>query len=123
MSGEAVMHQGRPTWAEIDLDAVAHNIRELQGALHGPARLMPVIKANAYGHGHIEVARVCLGQGIEDLGVAILEEALQLRESGIIMPVYNIGIHAEEAVEQAISHDVRLTVYNYRGGNNLSGSV
>jgi alanine racemase len=121
MSGEAVMHQGRPTWAEIDLDAVAHNIRELQEALHGPARLMPVIKANAYGHGHIEVARVCLGQGIEDLGVAILEEALQLRESGINNArILILGYTQEEAVEQAISHDVRLTVYNYRGAEIIS---
>ena len=121
MSGEAVMHQGRPTWAEIDLGAVAHNIRELQGVLHGPARLMPVIKANAYGHGHVEVARVCLEQGIEDLGVAILEEALQLKESGINKArILILGYTQEEAVAQAISQNVRLTVYNYRGAEVIS---
>ena len=56
--------------------------------------------------------------------MAILEEALQLRESGINNArILILGYTQEEAVEQAISHDVRLTVYNYRGRNNLSGSV
>ncbi len=80
---------GRPTWAEIDLGALARNYRTLE-ALVRPGgigrswpRLIPVIKANAYGHGAVEVARTLMAAGAEAFAVAIVEEGIQLRDAGI----------------------------------------
>ncbi len=107
------MHLARPTWAEVDLGAVAHNLRELRKGLSGQARIMPVIKANAYGHGMLEVARTCVEEGAEFLGVALLEEALLIKEAGIQGPaILVLGATSEEGVEEAVRHGVRLTCFN-----------
>lgn len=76
----------RPTWAEIDLDAVAANARSL-GRLADPAGIMAVVKADAYGHGAVPCARAALSGGAVWLGVAALEEGLELRRAGIVAPV------------------------------------
>lgn len=115
------MHLGRPTWAEIDLGAIAHNLRELKKCLTGSARLMPVIKANAYGHGIIEVARVCINEGADFLAVAMLDEALWLRESGIDRGnILILGYTPEDEAGKAVDHGFRLTVFNYRGAEAVS---
>ncbi|MBA3035518.1 MAG: alanine racemase, partial [Desulfobacterium sp.] len=66
-------------WAEIDLKAIAHNIRELRRITNPDSRLMAVVKANAYGHGSVEVAWCALNNGADFLGVARIEEAILLR--------------------------------------------
>ena len=66
-------------WAEIDLKAIAHNLSELRRIINPDSRLMAVVKANAYGHGSVEVARCALDNGAEYLGVARIEEAMLLR--------------------------------------------
>lgn len=115
------MHYGRPTWAEIDLGAITHNIRELKRCLTGTARLMPIIKANAYGHGIVEVARVCIKEGAEFLGVAMLDEALWLRESGIENAhILILGYTPEEEISQAVNQGFRVTIFNYRGAEAVS---
>ena len=109
------MHLTRPTWAEVDLGAIAHNLRELRKRLTGRAYLMPVIKANAYGHGMLEVARTCVEEGAEFLGVALLEEALMIKEAGIEKPkVLVLGATSEEGAEEAVRHGVRLTCFDRR---------
>lgn len=70
----------RPTWIEVDLDAIAHNVRELRAALPPGTELMAVVKADGYGHGALPVAREALAAGARWLGVAIAEEAIALRE-------------------------------------------
>ncbi|MGZ8580375.1 MAG: alanine racemase [Actinomycetota bacterium] len=78
------MTQLRPTWADVDLDAVAHNVR----ALTFPgAEVMAVVKADGYGHGDVAVARAALGAGATWLGVALVEEGLGLRAAGIEAPI------------------------------------
>ncbi|PYV09972.1 MAG: alanine racemase, partial [Acidobacteria bacterium] len=73
---------GRPTWAEVDLGAIADNYGAL-GSLLGPgARLIPVVKADAYGHGAVEVARALAAAGASIFAVALVEEAAVLREAG-----------------------------------------
>ena len=76
----------RPTWADIDLDAIAHNVRVFRGLL-GDSELCAVVKADAYGHGAVPVARVAVGAGATWLGVALVEEAAELREAGIGVPI------------------------------------
>src|SRR6476659_4657902 len=74
------------TWVEVDLTAIKHNIREMKRHTGGLA-LMPIVKANAYGHGIVEVARACEELHVEYLGVASVEEALVLREAGLKTPI------------------------------------
>jgi alanine racemase len=81
---------GRPVWAEIDLDAVAHNVR-LLAACARPARLYAVVKANAYGHGAVAVGRAALEAGAAALAVACVDEGEELRRAGITAPILVLG--------------------------------
>ena len=98
-------------WAEIDLDAVATNVRELRRVTRPEARLLVAVKANAYGHGLVEVARQALESGADALGVARLPEALSLRSAGIDAPVLIFGYTPPSDVEDLVRHDLIQTVY------------
>ena len=74
-------------WAEVDLGAIAHNVRELRRLTRPQARVMAMVKANGYGHGALEVARTALANGAEWLGVARLAEGIHLRENGCDAPI------------------------------------
>jgi alanine racemase len=88
--------EGR-VWAEIDLDALAHNVRILKSQANGAA-LLAVVKANAYGHGAVAVARAALAAGADRLGVICVDEGEQLRRAGITAPILVMGhTLAEEA--------------------------
>jgi alanine racemase len=82
--------QGRPLWAEIDLDALTDNVRLLKSQANGAA-LMAVVKANAYGHGAVAVARAALAAGADRLGVICVDEGEQLRRAGITAPILVMG--------------------------------
>jgi alanine racemase len=77
----------RTAWIEIDLDVLADNVRLLQGLLPQGARLDGVVKADAYGHGAVPVARALVAAGVESLSVATYDEGLELRQAGISVPV------------------------------------
>jgi alanine racemase len=96
--------------ARVDLEAVAHNIRTLRGST-GDARLMSVVKARAYGHGAVPVARAAVAAGADWLGVVDIAEALELREAGIDVPIlaWLHGPHA--SFDEAISAHVDLGVH------------
>ncbi|HYF52110.1 MAG TPA: alanine racemase, partial [Planctomycetota bacterium] len=74
-------------WAEIDLDAVRHNVRVLRGLLTRGAAFMAVVKSEAYGHGSAPVAQAALAAGASGLGVSDINEGLALREAGITAPI------------------------------------
>jgi len=99
------------TWAEIDLDAVAANTRELRRVTRTEARLLVAVKANAYGHGLVEVARQALETGADALGVARMPEGLALRDAGIDAPVLVFGFTPPSDVEALVRHDLIQTVY------------
>lgn len=80
----------RPTVAEISLDALDHNIRAFRERL-SPTKLLASVKANAYGHGAPEIASRAVASGVDYLGVAFLDEALQLRAAGIEAPILVLG--------------------------------
>ena len=80
----------RPTRLEVDLDVLADNYRVIAAHV-APARVMPILKANAYGHGLVEVARVLERLGAPYVGVAYLEEGLRLRQHGVRLPVLVLG--------------------------------
>jgi alanine racemase len=81
---------GRPVWAEIDLDALAHNVR-LLAARAAPARLLAVVKANAYGHGAVACGRAALAAGAAGLAVVCVDEAEELRRAGVQARLLVIG--------------------------------
>lgn len=99
-------------WAEIDLSAVSHNIREIRRLLAPGCRLMAAVKADAYGHGLIEVAGRVLAAGADALGVARFSEAFRIREAGIAAPVLIFGHTPGTAVEQLVDYDLIQTVYS-----------
>jgi alanine racemase len=81
----------RPTWAEVDVGAFQRNLRAIVSGLPRGTRLIPMLKANAYGHGAVELARQCTAETVAMIGVALLEEALELRQAGIALPILVVG--------------------------------
>ncbi|SEG62775.1 alanine racemase [Paenibacillus sp. UNC499MF] len=101
----------RDTWAEISLDAIEHNAHTFKKNLRRGCKLMAVVKADGYGHGAYETARAALRAGAEYLGVALLDEALELRAAGITEPVLVLGYTPPRSVKKAVEADITLTVF------------
>ncbi|HHU74248.1 MAG TPA: alanine racemase [Clostridiales bacterium] len=106
--------------ANVDLKAICHNIREVKSLLKNGTKLMMIIKADAYGHGAVPVARAIDGQGIDAYGVAIIEEAIELREAGITKPILILGYTPKEQYELVVAYDVSQTVFQYEMAEALS---
>lgn len=123
----------RPTVAQVDLDALAHNYKEaVQRA--GGRKIIAVVKADAYGHGAVEVSRLLLGLGADLLGVALVEEGRELRQAGITAPILVMGAlfpgQAEAIVEQKLTPVVfdravarALSLAARKSGTNLAVHV
>ncbi|NLX43949.1 MAG: alanine racemase [Chloroflexi bacterium] len=111
---------GRPTWVEVDLDAIAHNTRLTLQRLRPGTQLMAVLKADAYGHGARRVARTVLASGATWLGVACLGEAIELRSAGIQAPILNLGYTPAWQARDAVRHGVVSTVYSVESGEALA---
>jgi len=108
------------TWAEIDLDAIRHNIRSLLAQLMSGTRFLAVVKANAYGHGAVDVARAAVEAGAWGLGVATTDEAVQLRRAGLRAPIMHLGPLSGEDAESIVAHDVFASVFQLEVGRALS---
>ncbi|MDZ7337187.1 MAG: alanine racemase [candidate division KSB1 bacterium] len=100
----------RPTWAEIDLGAIAHNIAQIRKKV-SPARVMAVVKANAYGHGAAQVATAALASGADYLAVALVEEGAELRAQGVKAPILVFGGTVPEQAPLFAEHHLIATVY------------
>ena len=92
----------RPAWIEVDLNAVAHNVRAVRSFVGAGTGVMAVVKANAYGHGLIEVARAAADAGASMLGVAIPDEAARLREAGVDARVLVLGPVLPQQAEDVV---------------------
>lgn len=114
-----MMNQKR-TWAEISLKALEHNCRTLRAMLPEGCRLLGVVKANAYGHGAVPVARKLVEQGCEMLAVACLDEALELRDAGITAPVLVFGATLPEFARQVVERDITQAVFTMELAQALS---
>lgn len=110
-------------WAEIDLSAYGHNIRELKGITAARARFMAVVKADGYGHGAVQISRVALQSGADCLGVARLDEGLQLREAGIEAPILIFGFTSPEKTPVLIDNQLTQTVFSLAMAETLSKSA
>ena len=98
----------RPTRIRVDLDAISHNLRAIRERVAVP--VMAIIKANAYGHGLLPVARHLQAQGVDQLGVAFVEEGIALRRAGITVPILVLGGMFGPQVAHFIEHDLEITV-------------
>lgn len=96
------MIAGRPTWAEIDLDAIAHNLGVVRSRCADGVQVMAVVKADAYGHGAVSIAHALARAGVERLGVASIAEAMALRQAGVTLPLVVLAgnYHRAEALLQ-----------------------
>jgi alanine racemase len=98
----------RPTHVEVDLDRLAGNLAAIRAKV-APAKVMAVLKANAYGHGLVEVAKWMQTLGVDYLGVAVLEEGILLRERGVHIPILVLGGILGNQVPHFIEHDLTIT--------------
>ncbi|HEY7802065.1 MAG TPA: alanine racemase [Dehalococcoidia bacterium] len=110
---------GRPLWAEIDLDALAHNVRTL-ATQAAPAQLCAVIKANAYGHGAVAVAMAALEAGASSLAVVCVDEGEELRRAGIDAPVLILGFSPASEAEKIVDLHLTPTVCSMQSALALS---
>ena len=99
------------TWAEINIDALIENYREIRRISNKNAKILATVKADAYGHGFLEVARALAAEGADAFGVALIEEALQLRRKGFHQPILVLGSIPEESYGLAVENNVSLTVF------------
>lgn len=98
------------TWAEIDLKAFAHNIRELKRISSDNAAMMIAVKADGYGHGAVELSKVALEEGVEFLAVARISEAVKLREAGIDAPILLFGYSHDDCLKYMAENNIRASV-------------
>lgn len=96
--------------AEIDLDAIAHNVGVLRRAA-APASLWAVVKADGYGHGAVRVAEAAIGAGAEGLCVALVQEGVELREAGIDVPILVLSEQPPSTLADLVAHGLTATVY------------
>ncbi len=100
--------QQRPTRIRVDLPAIGHNLAQIRAHVRVP--VMAIVKADAYGHGLVPVARYLAAQGVDHLGVAFLEEGIALRRAGIATPILVLGGIFGPQLAQFLAHDLEITV-------------
>ncbi|MGD9211012.1 MAG: alanine racemase [Desulfobacteraceae bacterium] len=110
-------------WAEVDLRAIAHNTRQLRRIVSPKTRLMVAVKANGYGHGAVAVAKTALAHGADALGVARLEEGVELRNEGIDAPILIFGYTLPALARRLIQYDLTQTVYDIETAKQLSEAI
>jgi alanine racemase len=115
-----VMQPDRPTWLEIDLDAIGRNTRLVKDRVGSNVDVLVSLKADAYGHGALRVARTVLQNGASWLGVATVSEAQPLRAAGIAAPILIFGYIAPWQARDAVALDLRATVYSLDAAQTLA---
>ncbi len=108
------------TWAEVNLDAIAYNIKEIKKTLKDKTRLMAVVKADAYGHGYLEVSKTMIESGADALGVAFIDEAEQLRRHGMTAPILILGYTPCADLYRAADAKVAVTISSFKQAKILS---
>lgn len=110
----------RSVWAEIDLGAIAHNVGQIRKVTANNAQICAVVKADAYGHGAIAVARTMLQAGADRLAVAIINEALELRRAGFRVPILILGYTPTCQAAIVVDQDITQTIFDLESAQALS---
>lgn len=103
----------RAAWAEVDLDALAHNMREVKRLATKGALVTAVIKADGYGHGAKKIAQTLLDNGADRFAIAVLDEGIELRRSGFKVPILVLGFTDKERAEEVIANDLEQACYSW----------
>ena len=103
----------RDTWVEVDLDRIQENVRLMKKHLTIDTNIIAVVKANAYGHGDVQVAKTALESGATNLAVAFLDEAIALRQQGITAPILVLGATRPTDITLAAQYQIALTVFQH----------
>ncbi|WP_376796239.1 alanine racemase [Thermogemmatispora sp.] len=114
------MRPERPTWLEIDLSAIANNTRRIKELVGPRVQVLASLKADAYGHGALKVARTVLLNGASMLGVATVSEATPLREAGIMAPILVFGYVPHWQMREAVRLGLTITLYSSEAAQALS---
>jgi len=110
-------------WAEINLSNLAHNLQVITKNLNPNTRLMGIVKADAYGHGAAPVAHALIGGGVGELGVALCEEGIVLRESGITVPILVMGFTPEPLLHDVVHLNLTQTIFSKSGAKSLAAQA
>ncbi|HEY73989.1 MAG: alanine racemase [Chloroflexi bacterium] len=102
----------RSTWTEVNLEAIAYNVRRIKEIVGPKVDILAVLKADAYGHGALTVARIALNNGASFCGVASVNEAVKLRDGGVDAPILVLGYTPSWLAKAALLRDVTLTLYD-----------
>lgn len=113
----------RPAYAEVDLSAVVHNLNQIKRKVGKKVKVMPIVKANAYGHGILEVSKTCVSIGADYIGVGFLEEGIYLRKNGIDCPILVLGGVLGYQIKKFIKYDLDITVSSLELAHNISREV
>ena len=104
----------RPVWAQIDLDAAAYNMQHIRQAVGPDTLITSVVKANAYGHGAVELAKVFLENGADRLAVACVSEAVELRRAGITARIVILGHTDGRRARDVVLYGIDAAVFHYQ---------
>lgn len=111
-------------WVEIDLSALANNVREIKRLLAPNTAIMAIVKADAYGHGAIDVARTILAEGVEWLAVATVPEGIELRQAGIKAPILVLGaVNSDAQIQAIVKWGLQPTIYNIEQATAISKAI
>ena len=106
--------------AEVNLDHLSYNLQQIRKITNKHTEIMAVVKADGYGHGVVEIARVLLSNGADRLAVAIVDEAIQLRKAGFQAPILILGFTPEDQVKDIVKYNIIQTVFTYNMAKALS---
>ena len=101
----------RDAWVEVNLSHIEQNIKEIKKLLKSNVKILAVVKADSYGHGSVMSASTLLASGVHMLGVASVDEGLQLRHGGITAPILVLGDTPEWAIESAVQNDISISIF------------
>jgi alanine racemase len=114
------MQLERPTWLEIDLNAIANNTRRIKELVGPQVSVMASLKGNGYGHGAVKIAQTTLHNGASMLGIATVNEAIPLRNAGISAPILVYGYVPHWQMHKAVHLDLSITLYTYDAAQALA---
>jgi alanine racemase len=106
--------------ANIDLDAIKNNILNIRNLIGDSTKLMAIIKADAYGHGALPIAKTLDNLGVDAFGIAIIEEGIELRKAGINKPVLILGYTPKEQYDQLVTYNISQTIFQLESAEELS---
>lgn len=108
------------SWAEVDLDAIAHNVKEIRSNIESRTEIMGIVKADAYGHGVFEIAKTLLENGVTRLAVSMIDEAIQLRKARIKAPILILSYTEPNRASEIVKYDLTQTIFSQELAESIS---